>query len=133
MVDASADPLARAARWQALRSRVREGAVTDGRDAPPVPEHPVREVPVRELAEAARQVLERHPDVSITITVEAGGGSSTVRFARTVDGLTVTMSDRDDPDRPGSGPAADRSGTAARLAEVLRRDPTRLFGGGAGQ
>jgi phenylpyruvate tautomerase PptA (4-oxalocrotonate tautomerase family) len=65
-----------------------------------------------ELTEAVRRVLEQHPDTAVTLSVEAPEGSGTYRVAWVDGALTVA-----------AGPAPD---AAARLAELIRRDPSLL-------
>lgn len=132
------DPLARAARWDALRRRVVAGTAAHPTGIAPTGGGGAggggaADPPVRELAEAARRVLTAHPDVSVTITVEAAGGSSTVRFHWSGDQLVVTMTEAgqaaDQNGRHhGPTPQRDRGQAAAQLAELLRRDPSLLSG-----
>ncbi|HEY6595044.1 MAG TPA: hypothetical protein VI011_13235 [Asanoa sp.] len=65
-----------------------------------------------ELAEAIRQIAQNHPGTIITASVEGTGGEVSMQ-ASWVDGQVVV--------RPGPAPDA-----AARLAEMIRRDPTLL-------
>lgn len=65
-----------------------------------------------ELAEAIRQIAQNHPGTIITATVEGTGGEVSMQ-ASWLDGQVVV--------RPGPAPDA-----AARLAEMIRRDPTLL-------
>jgi hypothetical protein len=60
-----------------------------------------------------RRIVESRPGVTVTATVEEPGGGGTVRVSW-VDGRVVV--------REGSAPDA----AAARLAEMIRRDPTLL-------
>jgi hypothetical protein len=65
-----------------------------------------------ELVEAIRHVAQNHPGTIITASVEGTGGEVSMQ-ASWVDGQVVV--------RPGPAPDA-----AARLAEMIRRDPTLL-------
>jgi hypothetical protein len=65
-----------------------------------------------ELAEAIRQVAQNHPGTIITASVEGTGGEVSMQVSW-IDGQVVV--------RPGPAPDA-----AARLAEMIRRDPTLL-------
>lgn len=116
------------ARWEALRRRAAAGRPID--DGPTSP--------LRELAEAARKVVDQHPEMSITVTVQAVDGTSSVRVAWADGELTVTTPDTGTGDTgtadTGTATAGDgphdpervSGAAAARLAELLRRDPSLL-------
>ncbi|SCG57574.1 hypothetical protein [Micromonospora coxensis] len=105
----------------------RAGRAGEGRD------------PVREVAEAVRRVVDAHPGLSVTLRVEHDGRTYPLRIDWTETGATVG------PDTPATSPpawpvsgrtaparapAGDGSGDdpAARLAEMIRRDPSLLTG-----
>ncbi|MGB2571109.1 hypothetical protein ACPFP2_22055 [Micromonospora citrea] len=93
--------------------------------------------PVREVVEAARRVVDAHPGLAVTLRVEYEGRTYPLRIDWTETGATVG------PDTPaasppawplsgrtvpawtptGDGPGGD---PAARLAEMIRRDPSLL-------
>jgi len=111
------DPLVRMHRWDALRQRLansaagRLGSVVD------------------EVVEAIATVLHRHGEVAVSVTVEGGEAQITAQLSWQ-DGQLVVV--RSEPQAvPGAAPprAAETSDeTAARLAELIRRDPSLLDG-----
>ena len=108
------DALARMDRWEALRLRM-AGPTADQED-------PV----VAEVVEAVGAVLRRHGPVIVTVTVEGvGHAGKTVRIGWQDGRLTV---EREAP--AGTAPqhrdSETTDQTAARLAELIRRDPSLL-------
>ncbi|MEW2380934.1 hypothetical protein AB0873_02385 [Micromonospora sp. NPDC047707] len=93
--------------------------------------------PVEEVAEAVRRIVARHPDLAVTLRVEHGGAAYPLRVAWSDGNVTVgaepavepppawPLSARTEPDR-SSGAAGVRPDPAARLAELIRRDPSLL-------
>jgi hypothetical protein len=65
-----------------------------------------------ELAEAIRRVVQNHPGTVVTASVEGSGAAASMQVSW-ADGRVVVR----------TGPAPD---AAARLAEMIRRDPTLL-------
>ncbi len=94
--------------------------------------------PVEEVAEAVRRVVERYPGLAVGLRVEHGGQVVPLRVARSGESVTVTAEPAGVP--PGVWPLSvntvpawvDRDGLdpdpAARLAELIRRDPSLLDG-----
>ncbi|OLB80825.1 MAG: hypothetical protein AUI14_05345 [Actinobacteria bacterium 13_2_20CM_2_71_6] len=110
------DALARMARWDALRQRLANAAA--GRVEPAV----------NEVIEAIGAVLQRHGPLTVTVSVE---GVETVTTAQLVwrDGqLTVARSEPQAVPEAARPPAETSDQTAARLAELIRRDPSLLDG-----
>ena len=137
------DPLMRMHRWEALRQRLASSAA--GRLGPVVDE----------VVEAIATVLHRHAPVTVTVTVEGAETSASVQLLWQNGQLMVVRHEPSAPQaangpaarpaatgpavRPAAnGPAAAtgpavRTGesseeTAARLAELIRRDPSLLEG-----
>ncbi|NJP31537.1 hypothetical protein [Micromonospora thermarum] len=93
--------------------------------------------PVEEVAEAVRRIVARHPDLAVALRVEHGGEPYPLRVAWSGGSVTVSaeptvtsppawpLSVRTEPD-PLSGPDGVRSDPAARLADLIRRDPSLL-------
>ncbi|MEU4551487.1 hypothetical protein EV382_4693 [Micromonospora violae] len=96
--------------------------------------------PVEEVAEAVRQVVGSHPGLAVTVQVEHAGRTYPMRVSW--DGPTVTVGPVPPPAPVEPPPAWPLSGRtvpawapgpdgltpdpAARLAELIRRDPTLL-------
>ncbi|MEV4491548.1 hypothetical protein AB0K04_15685 [Micromonospora coxensis] len=93
--------------------------------------------PVREVAEAVRRVVDAHPGLAVTLRVEHEGRTYPLRIDWTESGATVG------PDAPATSPpawpvparpasawtpagAGSDGDPAARLAEMIRRDPSLL-------
>src|SRR5438034_11507276 len=111
------DPLVRMHRWEALRQRLANSAA--GRLGPVVDD----------VVEAIATVLHRHGPVTGSFTVEGSEAQVTAQLWWQ-DGELVVV--RSEP-RAVPGAAATRAGesseeTAARLAELIRRDPSLLDG-----
>ncbi|MFV2084308.1 hypothetical protein [Micromonospora sp. LOL_021] len=130
------DALARLARRDQLQKRVSQGNDRTASAA-------------HEIAAAVRQVVERHPGLTATVHLTHGGqavqltvGNRDGRVQVTVDGGTPAAG----PNPPSGDPAAPgvptagrppewpprgqpaQDGPAARLAELIRRDPSLLNG-----
>ena len=111
------DPLVRMHRWDALRQRLansaagRLGSVVD------------------EVVEAIATVLHRHGPVTVSVTVEGGEAQVTAELSWQDGELVVA---RSEPHRvpAAAAPHAEETSeeTAARLAELIRRDPSLLDG-----
>ncbi|MER7458969.1 hypothetical protein [Micromonospora sp. NPDC126480] len=93
--------------------------------------------PVEEVVEAVRRVVERYPELAVALRVEHGGRVFPLRVARSGGDVTVTAEPSAvPPPWPLSAhtvPAwSDRDGLdpdpAARLAELIRHDPSLLDG-----
>jgi hypothetical protein len=124
----SGDAMARMKRWDAVRQRIEHAASA--------PDQVLEEV-VRSVGE----VVNRHPGTSVTVTVEEGGPSVTLRITHRDGQVDVSRVEdprpaaadppRDWPPQDGqSAPSAESvDQTAARLAELIRSDPTLLDGG----
>ncbi|WP_328342443.1 hypothetical protein [Micromonospora sp. NBC_00421] len=102
--------------------------------------------PVEEVAEAVRRVVAAHPGLAVVLRVEYGGQTYPLRVERTDTGArsgraeAETRAAADPPvTPPPAWPLADRTppawtparempgvDPAARLAELIRRDPTLL-------
>ncbi|MFE9654170.1 hypothetical protein [Micromonospora sp. NPDC006431] len=92
--------------------------------------------PVEEVAEAVRQVVAEHPGLAVTLRVEHGGRAYPLRIAWTGREVTVGPVPAPPPPPPAwpmpptpvPAPGQDREGPdpAARLAEMVRRDPSLL-------
>ncbi|SCF35922.1 hypothetical protein [Micromonospora mirobrigensis] len=92
--------------------------------------------PVEEVAEAVRRVLAAYPDVTVTLRVEHAGRTYPLRIAPSDGDVSV----RADPPAPPpvwplTGPASpgweshrEAADPAARLADLIRRDPSLLDG-----
>ncbi|MBU8857374.1 MULTISPECIES: hypothetical protein [unclassified Micromonospora] len=97
-------------------------------------EAPVRRDPVEEVAEAVRRVVAEHPGLAVTLRVELGEQAYPLRVSWSGSAVTVgpatpapppawPMSVKTVP-APGHDPL--ESDPAARLAEMIRRDPSLL-------
>jgi hypothetical protein len=111
------DPLVRMHRWDALRQRLANSAA--GRMGPVVDE----------VVEAIATVLHRHGPLTVSVTVEGAEAQVTAQLSWRDGQLVVTRSEP----HAVPGAAALRAGetseeTAARLAELIRRDPSLLEG-----
>ncbi|MEV1330288.1 hypothetical protein AB0J20_11990 [Micromonospora costi] len=93
------------------------------------------EDPVEAVAEAVRRVVAEHPGLAVTVRVEQGGQAYPLRISWTGGEVTVAAELAPPPTWPVSGRNAPswppgRGGTghapAARLAELIRRDPSLL-------
>ncbi|MCW3813012.1 hypothetical protein ONA91_00880 [Micromonospora sp. DR5-3] len=92
--------------------------------------------PVEEVAEAVRRVVAEHPGLAVTLRVEHGGQAYPLRVAWTGREVTVGPVPASPPAPPAwpvpvtpvPSPGPDREGPdpAARLAEMVRRDPSLL-------
>ncbi|MBQ0891690.1 hypothetical protein KBX37_00985 [Micromonospora sp. U56] len=113
-----------AGRPEVARTGVGRSAV-DGRD------------PVEEVAEAVRRVVAEHPGLSVVVRVEHEGRTYPLRVDWADTAVTVAAENTATPPPPwprpvNTGPvwSAGRDGTgadqAARLAEMVRRDPSLL-------
>ncbi|WBB74183.1 hypothetical protein O7602_01055 [Micromonospora sp. WMMD1128] len=102
-----------------------------GGETPPPP----RRDPVEEVAEALRRVVADHPGLAVTVRVERGNQAYPLRVSWA--GPTVTVGPVPAPKPPPAWPMSvktvvdpghDPVGTdpAARLAEMIRRDPSLL-------
>jgi hypothetical protein len=132
------DPLVRMHRWDALRQRLANSAA--GRLGPVVDE----------VVEAIATVLYRHGPVTVTVTVEGIEARTTVQLGWQDGQLMVTRHEGPQPAAsrppangppangpPANGPPANgppvqpgesSEEIAARLAELIRRDPSLLEG-----
>ncbi|MFC0008065.1 hypothetical protein [Micromonospora siamensis] len=92
--------------------------------------------PVEEVAEAVRRVLAAYPDVTVTLRVEYDGRTYPLRIAPSDGDVSVRA---DPPAPPPVWPLAGRptpgweshreaADPAARLADLIRRDPSLLDG-----
>ncbi|GAA3756740.1 hypothetical protein [Micromonospora maritima] len=98
-------------------------------------EAPHRRDPVEEVAEAVRRVVAEHPGLDVTLRVEVGGQAYPLRVSWAGPAVTVgpTAAPTPPPAWPMSvktvpAPGHDPLDTdpAARLAEMIRRDPSLL-------
>ncbi|MFI7428250.1 hypothetical protein ACIBPB_14780 [Micromonospora sp. NPDC049836] len=96
---------------------------------------PEQQDPVEEIAEAVRRVVAGHPGVAVTLRVEQGGRVYPLRISWS--GPEVTVEPAAAPAPPPTWPmsvktvpAPGQDGVAtdpaARLAEMIRRDPSLL-------
>ena len=107
MRDAFGDGLERMARLEELAQR---RAVAQQNAGPMA--HAPRPSAADELAEAVRRVVETYPGTTVSVTVEGPAGSASLQVGWH-NGAVVVL--------PGPAPDA-----AARLAELIRRDPSLL-------
>lgn len=98
-------------------------------------EAPVRRDPVEEVAEAVRRVVAEHPGLAVTLRVELGEQAYPLRVSWS--GTAVTVGPAAPPAPPPAWPMSVKtvpapghdpleSDPAARLAEMIRRDPSLL-------
>ncbi|MET8911090.1 hypothetical protein [Micromonospora sp. NPDC004551] len=91
--------------------------------------------PVEEVAEAVRRVVAEHPGLAVVVRVELGGQAYPVRVAWS--GPEVTVGPAPAPAPPPAWPMSVKTvpapgqdgmvtDPAARLAEMIRRDPSLL-------
>lgn len=111
------DPLVRMHRWDALRQRLANSST--GRLEPVIDE----------VIEAIAAVLQRHGPLTVTVTVEGAEARSSAQLGWHDGRLTVARSEA--PPASGNGPEPlpeTSEETAARLADLIRRDPSLLDG-----
>ncbi|MFC0030829.1 hypothetical protein ACFFMM_15015 [Micromonospora chaiyaphumensis] len=98
-------------------------------------DRPERRDPVGEVAEAVRRVVAEHPGLAVVVRVELGGQAYPLRVAWSGPEVTVgpALAPAPPPAWPMSVktvPAPGQDGVitdpAARLAEMIRRDPSLL-------
>ncbi|MGC4894960.1 hypothetical protein [Micromonospora sp. DT31] len=98
---------------------------------------PTRRNPVEEVAAAVRRVVAEHPGIAVTLRVEVGDQAYPMRISWS--GATVTVGPVATPTPPPAWPMSVKtvpdpgqepveSDPAARLAEMIRRDPSLLDG-----
>jgi len=132
------DAMARMKRWEAVRQRLADGTGQ--------PVHIVDEV-----VDAVSEVVRHHDTATVTVTVDDGGHLSTVRIVQRDGQLVVTHLTQQAPVPPAPAVEPRRNGeaprtirpirpewrnrdaetldqTAARLAELIRQDPSLLDG-----
>ncbi|WP_433388128.1 hypothetical protein [Micromonospora sp. KLBMP9576] len=94
--------------------------------------------PVAEITDAVRRVVAGHPGTTVDVRIEHGGQAYPLRVAWTDTGVTVhaPAAAAPPPVRPASTrptpplpPGQDGPGSAARLAALIRRDPSLLSDG----
>jgi hypothetical protein len=112
--------LARLAKRDELRKRTEDA---------PGGHHPALE----EVTDAVRRVVERHRDLSVTVYAQEGETAAEVRVAWANDEVQVTVLATDEgPVQPTPTPwtatEASANGAAARLAAMIRQDPSLLAG-----
>ena len=119
------DPLVRMHRWDALRQRLANSSA--GRLEPVVDE----------AVDALVALVQRHPSLTFTVTVEGTEARASAQLGWQDGRLTLTRSDaRSTANSTPAGNSVDGSAapvetseeTAARLAELIRRDPSLLDG-----
>jgi hypothetical protein len=112
------DPLVRMHRWDALRQRLANS--TAGRLEPVVDE----------VVEAVAAVLQRHGSLTVTVTVEGAEARASAQLGWHEGRLTVARSESQSiaPETGTAPPPETSEETAARLAELIRRDPSLLDG-----
>ena len=108
MRDAFGDGLERMARLEELAQRRAAAQQNAGPMA-----HAPRPSAADEVAEAVRRVVEAYPDTTVSVTVDGPAGGTTALQVGWFNGVVVVL--------PGPAPDA-----AARLAELIRRDPSLL-------
>jgi hypothetical protein len=89
---------------------------------------PPEAAPVEEVIEALRAIAARHPGLSITVTVDNAGTPTTARItARTGTPEVIRLVATPEKPQPSETPPPDQySYSAARLADMLRKDPALL-------
>ncbi|MFE9954814.1 hypothetical protein [Micromonospora sp. NPDC005299] len=98
-------------------------------------DRPQRRDPVEEVAEAVRRVVAEHPGLAVVVRVELGGQAYPLRVAWS--GPEVTVGGAPAPTPPPAWPMSVKTvpapgqdgmvtDPAARLAEMIRRDPSLL-------
>ncbi|WP_262283164.1 hypothetical protein [Micromonospora sp. MA102] len=98
-------------------------------------DRPERRDPVEEVAEAVRRVVAEHPGLAVVVRVELGGQAYPLRVAWS--GPEVTVGAASAPAPPPAWPMSVKTvpapghdglvtDPAARLAEMIRRDPSLL-------
>ncbi|MFG1675543.1 hypothetical protein [Micromonospora sp. NPDC049282] len=109
--------------------RLRGGQALRGGEAP------LRRDPVEEIAEAVRRVVAEHPGLAVTLRVELGEQAYPLRVSWA--GPAVTVGPVPAPTPPPAWPMSVKTvvapghdpleaDPAARLAEMIRRDPSLL-------
>ncbi|MCZ7435082.1 hypothetical protein O7598_01630 [Micromonospora sp. WMMC241] len=109
--------------------RLRGGVALRGGETPP------RRDPVEEVAEAVRRVVAEHPGLAVTLRVEVGEQAYPLRVSWA--GPAVTVGPVPAPTPPPAWPMSVKTvvapgndpleaDPAARLAEMIRRDPSLL-------
>ncbi|MBY8873087.1 hypothetical protein K7640_14725 [Micromonospora sp. PLK6-60] len=118
--------------------RPNAGPQSGGRAAPhrgaPAGGHGAERDPVAEVAEAVRRVVAEHPGVTVQLRVEYDGRTYPLRVGPAEPGAVARPAP---PGPPPAWPAPDTAGgdspgddPAARLAALIRRDPSLLTGDG---
>jgi hypothetical protein len=113
------EALERMARWEALRRRMAASGAGPGRGDPIV----------EELIDVVGTVLHKHGTAAVTLTVEGTGEPVTLRLHWEDGRLAVSrLPAVSAQPAPGSTPAATETSeqTAARLAALIRKDPSVL-------
>ncbi|MEV1285585.1 hypothetical protein [Micromonospora sp. NPDC049679] len=107
------DALARLARRDQLQKRNSNGHHDEPRPA------------VDEVAEALRQVIERHPGLSAVVRLDGVGASTEIRVSREAGTVRVTTTDLESTPSPTSAPPLDPSPLAASPLDspLLRSSP----------
>jgi hypothetical protein len=109
------DPLVRMHRWDALRQRLAHS--TAGRLDPVVDE----------AVEALIAILQRHPSLTFTVTVEGNEARASAQLSWQDGRLLLTRSDAQATVH-ATEPEETSAETAARLADLIRQDPSLLDG-----
>ncbi len=119
------DAMARMKRWDAVRQRLANATGSS--------EHMLAEV-----VKAVSEVVQRHGSLTVTVTVDDAGALATVRIVRRDGHVQVTrLEPRPAASTPADAPpppwpareAETLDQTAARLAELIRQDPSLLDDG----
>jgi hypothetical protein len=149
------DALARLRRWDEVRQRLATGsgrASVPGRPAEPPAAHGAAPVPasepaptpgpaVEEMINAIGEIVRRHPQLTVAVTIAEAGTSWTaelvgrenaepavtrLEYETSTNGVAPAPQVRPPtlPGRPESAESAER--TTARLAELIRQDPSLL-------
>ena len=107
------DALARIARWEELRRRTQGGTPA--------------EAGLVELAEAIRRVVERYPDLTVAVRARQAGSVLEAQVFTSDGEVRVTpLAGAGGPPRAVGAAPEPVDGAAARLAEMLREDPSLL-------